>query len=187
MQMLWNCERSCFMKEIKLVSETKFKGKIATLKVETVQLANQKITQREVVEAADSVGVIALTSKKEIILVKQYRQALEQTIYEIPAGRVDNLEESKVAIQRELLEETGYFARELKLLHETYSSPGLMRSVFSLFLAEDVEQQGSQNLDEDEFVEIAIMNLEDFRKLVESGKIKDMKTLLAYYYLKDYA
>lgn len=92
-----------------------FDGKVLQLRVDTVEMEGQKYTKREIVERQPAVGIIAITEDDEIILIKQYRKAIDKEIYEIPAGMVDFGEEPQKAALRELKEETGYDAENLNI------------------------------------------------------------------------
>ena len=124
-----------------------FDGKVLQLRVDTVEMEGQKYTKREIVERHPSVGIVAITEDDEIILIKQYRKAIDKEIYEIPAGMVDFGEEPQKAALRELKEETGYEAKKSDYLAEIYSSPGFTNEKLFIFYAEDLIL-GDQDLDE---------------------------------------
>jgi len=101
-----------------------YKGRIITVKVEEVEMPDGKLASREIVKHPGGVGVVALTDDNKIIMVKQYRKPLDESIYEIPAGKMDNGEEHKICGIRELEEETGYKAEKFEYLGFIYPSPG---------------------------------------------------------------
>ncbi len=165
-------------------SELIYEGKIIKMFVDSITLDNEEVVQREIVETPDSVGIIALTPNKKLVLVKQYRHAMQRDFLELPAGLIDEGEQPLVSIQRELLEETGYLAKNIHFVAKLSGSPGTNRTNFHLYYAVDVLKVAEQALDEDEFIEVVLLGQSEVEQLIRSGKINDMKTLLAYYYLQ---
>lgn len=168
-------------KEITVKSEKIFEGKILNLRIDTVELENQKYAKREIVEHKGAAAVVAINDKGEILLVKQYRKAVEEFIYEIPAGLINVAEEPSECALRELREETGYEAQEIKKVYEFYSSPGFSNEKIHLFKAENLTFK-STKFDEDEFIEITSVSSEEAKKMVDSGRIVDGKTLVGILY-----
>ena len=156
-----------------------YKGRIIGLREDKVLLPNGVKSKREIVEHPGAVAVIAIAKDNKIILVRQYRKAVEEAIFEIPAGLV-HWEKGETALQaakRELEEETGYRARKIKKLLKGFASPGYSSEIIHYFLATDLIQT-KPNPDEDELLEPVLVNPKDYKKLIKSGKIKDNKTLL---------
>lgn len=168
-------------KEITVKSEKIFEGKILNLRVDTVELENQKYAKREIVEHKEASAIIAINEKNEIILVKQYRKAIEDFIYEIPAGLLNVAEEPKECALRELREETGYEAQKINKIYEFYSSPGFSNEKIHLFKAEELTFV-STKFDEDEFIEISYFSKDEIRKMINTGRITDSKTLVGILY-----
>ena len=110
--------------EVTVKSDKIYEGKVINLKVDTVELPDKRYSKREIVEHSGGVGIIAITEEDNIVLVKQYRKAIGKTILEIPAGKLELMEEPKGTAKRELEEETGYISDELKYLTEFYPTPG---------------------------------------------------------------
>ncbi|NJI03685.1 NUDIX domain-containing protein, partial [Staphylococcus agnetis] len=133
-----------------LSKETLYEGKIITVEKHLVELPNQETSYREVVKHNGAVAICALTPDQKVILVKQYRKALEDTLLEIPAGKLEPNESRINAAKRELEEETGYIADELKLIGEVYGAPGFTNELISIYFANHLEK-GQIQLDEDEF------------------------------------
>jgi ADP-ribose pyrophosphatase len=167
--------------EITVKSEKIFEGKIINLRVDTVELENQKYTKREIVEHKSASAIIAITEKNELLLVKQYRKAVEDFLYEIPAGILNIAEEPIECALRELREETGFEAKKIKKIYEFYTSPGFSNEKVYLFKAEELTFT-STNFDEDEFVETIYVTREEATKMIETGRIMDSKTLLGMQY-----
>lgn len=162
--------------------ESIYKGKIIEVEKHKVSLPNDETAYREVVKHNGAVAICALTPKQEVILVKQYRKALEQELLEIPAGKLEPGEDRESAAMRELEEETGYKAKKLTLIGEVYGTPGFSNEKISVYFA-DTLVEGEVNLDEDEFVEKVLYSLDDVKKAVEDRTIEDAKTFIAFQHL----
>lgn len=167
--------------EITVKSEKIFEGKIVNLRIDTVELENQKYAKREIVEHKNASAIIAINEKNEILLVRQYRKAVEDFIYEIPAGIINIAEEPEECALRELKEETGYIADKISQIYEFYSSPGFTNEKIYLFKAENLTFS-STKFDEDEFIETIPVGKEEVKKMMETGRIMDSKTLVGLLY-----
>lgn len=167
--------------EITVKSEKIFEGKIINLRVDTVELENQKYTKREIVEHKGASAIVAITDKNELLLVKQYRKAVEDFLYEIPAGLLNIAEEPIECALRELREETGYEAKKINKIIEFYTSPGFCNEKVHLFKAEELTFVAT-DFDEDECVETFAVTKEEAKKMIETGRIMDSKTLFGMQY-----
>lgn len=165
------------MKEKKLDSRYAFKGRIINLRVDTVRLPNGKTSTREVVEYAGAVTIAALDDQQQVLLVRQYRYAVGRELVELPAGKLEPGEDPLECARRELTEETGYRAREWRPLLRFYSTPGFTSEHMHLFLASELEQ-GEQAPDEDEFVEVLKVPLDEALRMVDRGEICDSKSIV---------
>ena len=161
-------------------SEKIYEGKILNLKVDTVELPDKKYSKREIVEHPGGVGIITITDDNCLVLVKQYRKAIEDFIWEIPAGKLEVNEEPRETAIRELREETGYEAKKLTYLTEFYTTPGYCNEKIHLFLAENLIEVESCP-DPGEFIEKSIMPLDELIKMLDRGEIMDSKTMIAIY------
>ncbi|AKL95319.1 ADP-ribose pyrophosphatase NudF [Clostridium aceticum] len=161
-----------------LKSERIYEGKVVNLRVDTVELPQKKYSKREIVEHAGAVGILAVTEDQKIVLVKQFRKPIEETILEIPAGKLEAKENPAECAIRELSEETGYTTAKVKKLLEFYSSPGFTNEILHIYLAEDL-QEGVAHPDEGEYVETLHMSLDDALEKIAKGEIKDAKTVIA--------
>ncbi|QKS71019.1 NUDIX hydrolase [Paenalkalicoccus suaedae] len=161
-----------------LAKETIYNGRIIDLEVHTVSLPNGKESTRELVFHPGAVAVLAITDDDKIVTVRQYRKALKKEVVEIPAGKLEPNEDPLLCAKRELEEETGIIASTWSKLHSFYTSPGFADELVHVYLAEDL-QEGSVNLDEDEFVSREDYTLDESKSLIDSLDIHDAKTIYA--------
>ncbi|WP_175991139.1 NUDIX domain-containing protein [Bacillus sp. Marseille-Q1617] len=168
-----------------LNSETIYQGKIIDLKVDEVELPNGKTSKRELIKHPGAVAVIALTPEGKIVMVEQYRKALEKSIVEIPAGKLEPGEEPIITAARELEEETGYGCERLEHLISFYTSPGFADELVHLYIAKNITPlEEARELDEDEFVDLIEVTVEEALGLIKEKRIYDAKTAYAVQYLQ---
>ncbi|MBD1378717.1 NUDIX hydrolase [Metabacillus arenae] len=173
------------LKEKTLHSEKLFTGKVIDLYLEDVELPNGKTSKREIIKHPGAVAVIAITPEGKILMVEQYRKALEKAIVEIPAGKLEKGEDPEYTAKRELEEETGYTTSSLQHLISFYTSPGFADELVHLYLAEKIEKlEVKAELDEDEFVELLEVSLDEAQQLLKDQRIFDAKTAYALQYLE---
>ena len=125
-----------------------------------------------VLDFSDWVNVVALTGADDVVLVRQYRHGIGRTIVELPCGRIDKGESAEQAIRRELMEETGYRAGDLRLLFSTYLSPGYSTEIIHVFCATGLDP-GPAALEEDEQIEVIALPLEAAVAMVGNGLVKN--------------
>jgi ADP-ribose pyrophosphatase len=116
-----------------------FEGRAFNVRVDTVQTVDGRESTREIVEHCPCIAVIAQDTNGDILLVRQYRKALEKELLEIPAGGIDPGEDPETAVKRELQEEIGYIPGRVLRLGGYYSSPGFCTEFLYLFLATDLK------------------------------------------------
>lgn len=164
--------------------EVVYKGSIFSIEKHKVALPNGKLSERDLIKHNGAVAIIAITKENKLLLVKQYRKAIEDTIFEIPAGKLDKVGESRLeAAKRELNEETNYEANEWEELVSMSVSPGYLTEKITLFVAKDLYVSKASLLqDEDEFVEVYELDRQAVENLIQIGKICDAKTLYAIQY-----
>ncbi len=159
-----------------LRSRRVFEGKIARLRVDTVQLAGGRTEQREIVEHEPVVAIVPIDSGGNVVLIRQYRLATGVVLLEVPAGGVDPGEMPEDAAQRELAEETGMRAGRLERLAGFYVSPGYLTEYVHAFLATDLRDSPAE-ADEDEDIAVVRMPLSEAVAMVERGELRDAKSI----------
>ncbi|MGE8204406.1 NUDIX hydrolase [Heyndrickxia sp. NPDC080065] len=168
-----------------LSTEKIFDGKVIRLQVDDVELPDGKTSKREIVKHPGAVAVLALTSENKIILVEQYRKPMDRALVEIPAGKLEPGEEPELTARRELEEETGYDCEGLEHIISFYTSPGFADELIHLYLAKGIKKkENPKSADEDEFVELLEVTIEEAIQLVKEQKIYDAKTAYAIQYLQ---
>lgn len=132
----------------------------------------------EVVEHVGGVVVIARPTPATIVLVKQHRHAVNEELWEVPAGMIERGEPPIETARRELIEETGYRAASLRFLWSLYPTPGFCEERIHLFVAEGLTPGPAAPEDDEEF-EIKTWRVEDAWDLVERDELRDAKTQIA--------
>jgi ADP-ribose pyrophosphatase len=160
-------------------TEPIFQGKIISLQIEHVTLPDGTAATREVVRHPGAVAVLALHEGR-MLVVEQYRKPLNRSLVEIPAGKLDPGEDPMEAARRELKEETGFVADRLVPIASFFTSPGFADEIIHLYFAEEV-RAGEASPDEDEFLSCSALTLEEARRAVAIGAIRDAKTIAAVY------
>ena len=164
-------------------SEYVYKGHIGSLRVDMVKFPSGELKPREVVEHKPAVAILPVDEKGRILLVKQYRHAVVEEIFEIPAGIVENGEEPRGAASRELREEIGFLPRRLEEIAEIYSSPGFCTEKIYVYYAAELAPSPLPQ-DDDEYIEVFGFAPAEIEKMISERKIRDGKTVMAYYWYK---
>ena len=155
-----------------------FEGRLIRVRLDHVRLASGAKATREIIEHPGAVVIAAMDANERVLLVKQYRQAVERETLELPAGTLDKRgEEPAEAARRELLEETGHTAQNWELVAQFYPSPGINTEEMYLYFARDLAEE-AQATEEDESITVERLSLSEAIKLVESGEIHDGKTIV---------
>ena len=135
--------------------------------------------RRDIVRHTGSVVILAVdgaSADPRVLLVRQYRHAAQQYLWELCAGRIDKGENELVAAKRELLEETGYTATRWKKILNFYASPGFVAETMSIYLARGL-RPGTAQPEEDEVIETKFFPLHAAVRMVMAGRIHDGKTI----------
>ncbi len=171
--------------EKKLSSEVRYDGRILRLEVDEVELPDKSKSLRECIRHCGGAAVVFVKDGK-LCLVNQYRYLYGSEISELPAGKVDEGEASERAALRELEEETGYRAEKAELLLKIYPSPGYTDEVIDIFFVESARFVGNKP-DEGEFLDCSFVDLNEVLAKIESGEMRDAKTVAGVYaYLRKY-
>ena len=164
-----------------LSSETLFKGRVFALKRDRVSEPSGIITTREIIEHPGSVVVLPVLADGRVVLIRQYRHAAGQYLWELVAGHKEPHESPVAGAHRELLEETGYSAKRIRKLLEVFPSPGLLGERMDIFLAERLTK-GEARPEEDEKITSKIVTLAEAERWIKSGKIRDSKSVAGILY-----
>lgn len=162
-------------------SENKYNGRILDLRIDTVKFPSGSEKIREVVLHKSAVAMLPVNERGEILFVRQYRHAIDEDIYEIPAGLVEPGEDVEETAVRELQEEIGYRPGRIERVAEFYTSPGYCTEMITLFYATQLESSKLQE-DDDEYIKVCRFTTGEVRQLIADNKIIDGKTLMAYYW-----
>ena len=172
------------LEEKTISSDRVYTGKVITLKVDTVEIPGQGYQKRKLVEVGGAVGIVAITDDNKVVLVKQFRKPIEKPIFEIPAGKLEKNESPKECAERELKEETGYSAKNIKLIHKFFTSAGFSNEIMFVYLATGLTP-GENNLDADEFLDVYEIELEEAYNMVLKNDVEDAKTSIGLLLVKD--
>jgi ADP-ribose pyrophosphatase len=166
---------------MKIKTIKKLKGPTATFKIIKVEIKGEEY-EKNFIQFRNTVGILPLIEKDKIVLIRQFRFPINKEIWEIPAGKLDKGEKPEIGAKRELKEETGYEARELKKIGEFYLNPGYSTEYMYLFLAKGLKK-GKQGLDKGEKIrEVKIFSRKEVLKMIKTRKIVDAKTILALFF-----
>lgn len=160
-------------------SKLVFDGKILHVFVDDINLPNGERGFREYIKHIGAVAVLPLTGDGKVICVRQYRYAVGQVTLEIPAGKLDAPDEdSREAVLRELREETGARCKSLTYLGTYLASPAILDEKINLYLARELDF-GECDPDDDEFIDVVQIPIDEMVDRVMTGEILDGKTQLA--------
>ncbi|HEV8371156.1 MAG TPA: NUDIX hydrolase [Pyrinomonadaceae bacterium] len=157
-------------------SRTVFDGKVFDVSVDTVQ-EGALVYQRDVVRHPGSAVIVPVFADETVALVKQYRHPAVRYLLEVPAGTLQDRERPEVGAARELEEELGVVAGKLEKLSEFFVSPGFCEEKMWVYLATELTET-SQQLDDDELIEVVRVSLSEALEMITDGEIEDAKTII---------
>ena len=170
-----------------LSSKIVYRGKVFDVTSDKVQEPTGITAQRDVVRHSGSVVVLAVDendNEPRVLLERQYRYPARDYLWELPAGRINPGEKPVAGAKRELLEETGYRARQWKLALSFYASPGFLDETMMLFLARDLTA-GDAKPEDDECIECRFFSLSQAIDMIFSGEIHDGKAIAGVLWLSE--
>lgn len=159
--------------------ELAYQGTVLKVYKDHMKFSNGNTEDWDFIHHDGAAAVIPVMDDGKILMVKQYRNALERDTLEIPAGKLDDPdEEGIVCASRELKEETGYSSDDLEWLLTIRTTVAFCNERIEVFVARNLIPR-EQHLDEDEFVDVKAYKLEELKEMIFEGKIQDSKTMAA--------
>jgi len=153
------------------------KGVIIDYYQDTMQIPNGNIAKWDLIDHKGAAAVVAVREDGKLLMVRQYRNALERETLELPAGGLNGREEpTDVAARRELEEETGYTCDKVELLSSIFTTIAFCNEKIDIYLAKDLKT-GQQHLDEDEFINVEAYSVSELKQMIYECKIQDSKTI----------
>jgi ADP-ribose pyrophosphatase len=171
----------------KLSSRRVYEGKVINVDKDSVKFPNGSVGELEMVRHSGASAVVPFLSDPQgddpqIMLIKQFRHAADDFIYEIPAGKLDHGEDPAVCAARELKEETGCTAERIEHLYSFYTTPGFTDEIIHAFMATGLSRGDSAH-EKDEFMSLEVVTLSHALELIKKGELKDAKTALSLLYV----
>jgi len=174
--------------EKQIESRTLYEGLIVNVRRDVVELHNGARVPREVVEHPGGVGIVPVTPDNKVLMVRQYRYPMGESLIEIPAGKLETGEDPFICAVRELSEETGCTAGRIINLGTVYPSPGFCKESLYIYLALDL-QQGEAHLDDNEFLNVEPYGFDELTSMIMRNELPDAKSIIgvlkAKYYLEN--
>jgi ADP-ribose pyrophosphatase len=164
-----------------LRSEMVYQGKVFGVRRDEVEEPSGLRATREVITHPGSVVVLPVLPDGRIVMVRQYRHATRQYLWELVAGRKEPEETPKQGAARELLEETGYRAKRFKVFLDVFPTPGFLEERMYLLLAEGLTA-GEAQPEEDEKIEVRAYKLKELKQMIKSGRLRDAKSIAGILY-----
>lgn len=172
------------MNERFIYDEEIFKGCILEVRKVGLKMHDGQVVQRDLIRYNAAAVILPILDNGSVVLIKNYRFAVDENLYELPAGILEDSEDPALGAARELTEETGYTAGQLVKLGQFYSSPGSTDEILHAYLATELAD-GDQDLDLYEDIEVEVVSDAEARQMVIDGRIHDAKSIstLSLYWL----
>lgn len=161
-----------------LTSDTVYRGRVFSVRADRVRLPGGRETRLDIIDHANSVVVIPLDDRGDILFVRQYRHAARRELLELPAGTLNASEDPLLCAGRELREETGQAARELTVIGGFFLAPGYSTEYMHVFRAENLHSDPLPG-DEDEILSLERLSSTESRRMLAVGSFEDAKTVAA--------
>lgn len=177
------------MREKTIRKKVVYDNTFLTIHEDDVTLFDGRHAKRIVIDHIGAASVLPVTDDGDVVLIEQYRYPLDEILYEIPAGKKDDKDESTLTCaRRELEEETGYQSQNLILIHQIYPCVGYSNETIDLYLATHTKKiDHPLSPDDDEFINVITCDKQEIERLFMDRRIKDGKTIIALqYYLNHY-
>jgi ADP-ribose pyrophosphatase len=168
-----------------LKSKVLYQGSLFGVRQDRVVEPGGILVTRDVVTHSGSVVLLPVFSDGRILLVRQYRHAVGQSLWELVAGRIDPGEAPLRAARRELLEETGFTARRLRKLLDIFPTPGFVSERMLIYLATGL-RPGTAQPEEDERLQVRRFSLAELEHMIRRGRLRDAKSIAALLYYARY-
>lgn len=159
-----------------------YEGRVVNLRIDIVEFPDGRVAEREIVEHSPSIVVAPLDDRGNVLLVRQYRLAVGQTLLELPAGGMHDGESPEEAATRELREEIGYAAAKLERLGGYFAAPGFCEEYLHFFVASSLTPSPLQ-ADDDESIDVVPVPLSDVPGLIERGEVQDAKSVAGLWWM----
>lgn len=161
----------------RLKRELVAKGAVIDYYQDTMLIPNGNTAKWDLIDHKGAAAVVAVREDGKLLMVRQYRNALERETLELPAGGLNGREEpTAAAAMRELEEETGYTCDKVELLSTIYTTVAFCNEKIDIYLAKDLKP-GRQHLDEDEYLNVEAYTLEELKQMIFDRKLQDAKTI----------
>ncbi|MCC6731370.1 MAG: NUDIX hydrolase [Chthonomonadales bacterium] len=155
-----------------------YRGRVVTLRLDTLRTIDGREIVREVVEHRGAVAIVPRLDAGTILLVRQFRPAVGEWLLEIPAGTLESDEEADACAARELEEEIGYRPGRLRRMFTQYMAPGYSSERLHAYVADDLEPAKGE-ADEDEEIQVVPVAAADVERRIMAGDIRDAKSIAA--------
>ncbi|MEG2738798.1 NUDIX hydrolase [Clostridium sp.] len=165
-----------------LTEKLRYEGDFLKFVSVNVELPDGNTGNRDIIKHPGASAVIAFIDNETVLLVEQFRVALNRTLLEIPAGKLDKGEDPNICAVRELEEETGYKSDNIEYLGTIATGAGFTDEQINIYKATDL-YKGIKGGDEDEFIEIKPFKISEIKQMIKDGRIIDAKTISAFMYI----
>lgn len=162
--------------ERQLSSRSVFQGRVVSLRVDEVLLPGGGTSTREIIDHRPAVVIVPIDESGNLLMVRQYRYAVGETLLEAPAGVVEEGEEPDETAQRELQEEVGRISGDLRKLGEFWATPGFCNELMHAYVARDLSHS-SLAADDDENITVVAVPVAEALDMIAAGTIRDAKTI----------
>jgi 8-oxo-dGTP pyrophosphatase MutT (NUDIX family) len=155
-------------------------------RIDKCELSNGNLLDATILELSAWANIIAITNDREVVLIQQYRHGVQEVIWEIPGGVVEDGENPLDGMKRELLEETGYTSSEFIQVGKMYPNPSFQTNTMYCYLALNAEKVAEQHLDGGEDIEVHLVPLDELIEMTKRGEFPHALQVAALFYAISY-